>query len=141
MTREGNGKKTHFQVRLHSPVHRLGFERIMWRRHSLTHSALFFQIFTVWPNSLLPYGRHFFFTFYFIYLGHTGSSLLCEAFSSCRAWEFLFVAVQGLLTSVDSVVAEHRPLIHRLKYLQLASSVVAWLLHVCGIFPDQGSNR
>ena len=90
------GKKTHFQVSLHSPVRRLGFERIAWGRPSLTHSALFFQVFTVWPNSLLPYERHFFFTFYFNYLGHTGSSLLCEAFSSCREWELFFAAVRGV---------------------------------------------
>ena len=109
------GEKTHFQVSVHSPVRRLGFERIAWRRPSLTHSALFFQVFTVWPSSLLPYGRHFFFTFYFIYLGHTGSSLLCEAFCSCREWELFFVAGQGLLACVDSVVAEHRLLVYRLK--------------------------
>ena len=78
--REMEKKQTHFQVSLHSPAHILGSECITWGRPSLTHSALFFQVFAVWLDSPLPYGRYFFLTFHFVYAGHTGSSLFCAGF-------------------------------------------------------------
>ena len=45
---------------------------------------------------------------YFIYLFLTALGLCCcaRAFSSCGEWGLLFVAVQGLLIAVASLVAE-----------------------------------
>ena len=47
-------------------------------------------------------------------LATLGLRCFVQAFSSCRAWKLLSVAVQGLLTSVDSVAADHRLLVYRL---------------------------
>ena len=46
---------------------------------------------------------------YFIYLSLAALGLRCctQAFSSCGEQGLLFVAVQGLLTAVASLVAEH----------------------------------
>ena len=51
------------------------------------------------------------FPFYnLIYLLWVVLGLLCcvQAFSRCREWGLLFLAVHGLLVAVASLVAEHR---------------------------------
>ena len=37
-----------------------------------------------------------------------GLHCCAQAFSSCGEWGLLFIEVHGLLTAVDSLVAEHR---------------------------------
>ena len=51
-----------------------------------------------------------FYKIYFIYLFLSVFGLCCcvQAFSSCGEHRLLFVAVQGLLIAVASLVAEHR---------------------------------
>ena len=46
--------------------------------------------------------------FYFIISGGAGSLLLHTGFSSCGEQGPLFVATQGLLIAMGSLVAEHR---------------------------------
>ena len=60
----------------------------------------------------------------FIYLFTSALGLLCcvRAFSSCREWGLLFVAVRGLLIPVASLVAEHGLQARRLQQLWLADS-------------------
>ena len=52
---------------------------------------------------------YFFNLFIFIYLFLAALGLCCcmRAFSSCGEWGLLFIAVDGLLVAVASLVAEH----------------------------------
>ena len=54
----------------------------------------------------------------------TGSSLLCELFSSCSEQGLLRSCGTQLLMAVSSLVAEHGLWLHRLQYLQHMGSVV-----------------
>ena len=81
-----------------------------------------------------------FFNFIYLFLAALGLCCCVRAFSSCSEWELLFVAVQGLLIAVASLV-EHGL---QARGLQSAGSVVVAHGLSCsatrGIIPDQGSN-
>ena len=59
-------------------------------------------------NDAYPSSVGSFILFYLFIFGCFGSSLLCAVFSSCGERGLLFLAVQGFLVAVTSLVAEHR---------------------------------
>ena len=63
----------------------------------------------------------------FFYLGCAESSCFVSFFSGCYGGGggLLFLAVHGLLTAGAASVAEHRPQVRGLQYLQLTGSAVA----------------
>ena len=68
--------------------------------------------------------HHFFLLIYFIYLFLAALGLRCcvRAFSSCGERGLLFVVVQGLLTAVASLAAEHGLQVRGLQQLWLTGS-------------------
>ena len=59
-------------------------------------------------GGVLPGGFFFFLIMYLFTFGCAGSLLLRRHLSSCGEQELLFVAIQGLLIAVASLVAELR---------------------------------
>ena len=53
--------------------------------------------------------KHTFKKYVFIYFGHSRSSLLCAAFSSCGEWGYPRALMHGLLNLVAPPVVERRP--------------------------------
>ena len=74
----------------------------------LPTTEFWFVVFRIITN--FPFALFFFFYIYFfnLFLAALGLSCHAQAFSSCGKRGLLFVAVQGLLIAVASLVAEYR---------------------------------
>ena len=77
------------------------------------------------------------FKIYHLFWAVLGLRCCSRAFSSCRAWVYSLVVMQGLLTAVASLAGEHglqhvQPLVVVLPRLNCSKA--------CGIFLDQGPN-